>query len=247
MKQLLIDGDIVAYQQSFLTENPVHWGDDLWTLHSDAKEAKQRTDVFLQDLKSTLNADELVIAVSSSTNFRKTILPSYKENRVKQRKPLVLGEIREHLIFEHKAIYFPHLEADDVIGIMATTPSEAEKIVVSIDKDFKCIPAFQYNWNSADAGVVKINEIEANINFMTQTMTGDQVDGYPGCPGIGPKRAEAILQGMTDIKEMWEAVKQAFKKAGLGESEALIQARMARILRNGEYNNKTHKVELWNP
>ena len=245
MRQLLIDGDIVAYQQSFLSENPVHWGDDFWTLHSDAKEGKQRVDVFLQDLKSTLEADELMIAVSSPTNFRKDLYPTYKDNRAKQRKPLVLGEIREHLIFNHKAVYYSHLEADDVIGILATTPANHEKIVVSIDKDFKSIPALQYNWNNPDAGVVKITEVDADRNFMTQTLTGDQVDGYPGCPGIGPKRAEAILQNLSDISAMWEAVKQAFKKAGLGESEALLQARMARILRNGEYNTKTNKVDLW--
>lgn len=188
MRQLLIDGDIVAYQQSFLSENPVHWGDDFWTLHSDAKEGKQRIDVFLHDLKTTLEADEITIAVSSPSNFRKEILPTYKENRAKQRKPLVLGELREHLIFNHKAIYYQHLEADDVIGILATTPSDLEKVVVSIDKDFLSIPSLQYNWNKPEAGVVKVTEVEANRNFMTQTLTGDQVDGYPGCPGIGPKK-----------------------------------------------------------
>jgi 5'-3' exonuclease len=245
MRQLLIDGDIVAYQQSFLTENPVHWGDDFWTLHSDAKEGRQRTDVFLQDLKSTLNADELVIAVSSPTNFRKELCPTYKENRAKQRKPLILGEIREHLIFNHKAIYFPHLEADDVIGILATSEGDEEKILVSIDKDFRSIPGFHYNWNQADLGIVKIDKHEADKFFMMQTLTGDQVDGYPGCPGIGPKRAEGILENLTDLSAMWEAVKAAFKKAGFGESEALLQARMARILRNGEYNSKTNKIDLW--
>jgi DNA polymerase-1 len=44
---------------------------------------------------------------------------------------------------------------------------------------------------------------------------------------------------------MWEAVKGAFKKAGFGEQEALCQARVARILRSGEYDKKTGNVKLW--
>ena len=37
MSTLLIDGDIVAYQIAFRTEEAIRWDNDIWTLHSDEK------------------------------------------------------------------------------------------------------------------------------------------------------------------------------------------------------------------
>ena len=39
----------------------------------------------------------------------------------------------------------------------------------------------------------------------------------------------------------------AYEKAGMTEEEALVQARVARILRNAEYTRKTGEVILWTP
>lgn len=66
-------------------------------------------------------------------------------------------------------------------------------------------------------------------------------------PGIGPKKAADLLDPFFGIDEAWPKVVAAFKKAGFGEDEALVQARCARILRNGEFNFKTQKVALWKP
>ena len=33
MTLLLIDGDIIAYKACASAEQPIHWGDGLWTLH----------------------------------------------------------------------------------------------------------------------------------------------------------------------------------------------------------------------
>ena len=38
-----------------------------------------------------------------------------------------------------------------------------------------------------------------------------------------------------------------FKKAGLTEDDALVQARVARILRAEDFNFETQEVILWNP
>jgi DNA polymerase-1 len=239
---IYIDGDIVAYQQSFLAEQATDWGNDFWTLHADVREAKKRVDVFIEELKDTLKADKVVIAVSSTKNFRKDIHPQYKEHRKKMRKPVALGEVREHLIYFHKAVHLPNIEADDVLSIMA---SEDGGIIVSLDKDFKSVPGKYYNWNKHEDGVLNISEEDADRAFMMQTLTGDIADNYQGCPGIGPKTAEKLLDKLTHIDAMWEAVKTAYKKAGFGETEALTQARLARILRKGEYNHKTGEVKLW--
>jgi len=244
----MVDGDIVAYQQSANTEVPTNWGDDIWTLHADAKEAKQKVDVFLADLQEEVEADEILVAVSGPENFRKVIYPPYKEHRKSQRKPMVLGEVKEHLVYNHKARWCHILEADDIIGVWATTPEKGvEKVIVSLDKDFNTIPGLSYNWNSPEDKIVETSELKADFNFLAQTLTGDQADGYPGCPGIGPKKAADILDGFLGIEQAWPKVVAAFAKAGFGEAEALVQARCARILRHGEFNNKTQKVALWKP
>ena len=93
---------------------------------------------------------------------------------------------------------------------------------------------------------------------MTQTLTGDATDGYKGCPSVGAVGAKKILDDALALAKsndhekfnnwyMWIAVVKAFEKAGLGEEEALVQARVARILRTPEYDHKKRKVKLWSP
>jgi DNA polymerase-1 len=79
-----------------------------------------------------------------------------------------------------------------------------------------------------------------------QTLTGDAVDNYKGCPGIGVKRALGLLFNKKP-NEYWEIITKAFEKAGLTEMDALVQARMARILRTDDYNIQKGEVYLWSP
>ena len=45
----------------------------------------------------------------------------------------------------------------------------------------------------------------------------------------------------------WATVLAAYDKAGLGEQEALVQARCARILRKSDWNSRKKEVILWTP
>ena len=76
-----------------------------------------------------------------------------------------------------------------------------------------------------------------------QTLVGDQTDNYKGCPGVGPVKAETAL----GANPTWASVVGCYEKAGLTEEDALVQARVARILRHGEYNKMTCEVKLWTP
>ena len=76
------------------------------------------------------------------------------------------------------------LEADDVLGILATEPSNEERIIVSIDKDLYQIPAKVSKDGKTYEGYQKN---EANYWHMMQTLTGDSTDGYSGCPKVGVK------------------------------------------------------------
>ena len=135
------------------------------------------------------------------------------------------------------------LEGDDVLGLLAgDSKIKGGTIIVSIDKDLKTIPGFHYNPMRREEGVIEVTMAQANYNHLLQTLTGDAVDGYSGCPGIGPKKAEKVLENPS-----WESVVSAYNKAGIEEEDALIQARVARILRYGEYDKVKKEPILWNP
>ena len=243
-KVLLIDGDILLYKIAMNNEVETHWGDGLWTLHSDANICKADVDLVIEDLGSSLEADDYVVALTDSKNFRKDVLPTYKNNRKDKRKPLALKELREYVIKKHRGVVWDNLEADDVMGIMATEPTEEERIVVTIDKDLKTVPC---NLSSDGLNVQRIPERLADYWFMIQTLTGDKVDGYDGVEGIGIKTAEKLIKKYTNVPllDLWKIVKKIYVDKGYTEAEALQQARVARILRHGEYNKKTGKVKLW--
>ena len=243
-KVLLIDGDILLYKIALNNEVETHWGDGLWTLHSDANICKADVDLVIDDLGASLEADDYVVALTDSKNFRKDVLPTYKNNRKDKRKPLALKELREYVIKKHRGVVWDNLEADDVMGIMATEPTEEERIVVTIDKDLKTVPC---NLSSDGLNVERIPERLADYWFMIQTLTGDKVDGYDGVEGIGIKTAEKLIKKYTNVPllDLWKIVKKIYVDKGYTEDEALQQARVARILRHGEYNKKTGKVKLW--
>lgn len=244
---LCIDGDMVLYSITAACEEATDWGDDVWTLHADAREAKQRVDVYLAELKERLEGDHLRLAFTDYTrpNWRLSVLPSYKANRKGGRKPVVYWPVRQYMFDTYTCSCLPGLEADDVLGLMVTNPKMVgEKILVGEDKDFRGVPGKLYNPNHEDEGIVDISAAEANYFHMFQTLVGDRVDGYGGCPGVGEVTAERELRASDNY---WETVIRLYKKAKLGESEALTQARVARILRRGEYDKKTSQVKLWSP
>lgn len=191
-------------------------------------------------LMSKLGATDYTLCLSDDTNFRKGLYDKYKGQRSWMRRPLALKAIRKWFIEEHDAVIMPNLEGDDVMGILATDPHKTHNtIIVSIDKDMKTIPGHYYR----DDTLFNISSEEAEYYHLFQTLTGDVADGYPGCPKVGKVTAKEIL----DKDCSWEAVVKAFKKAKLTEEDALLQARLARILRHQDYNFEENVPYLWTP
>ena len=238
-RTLLIDGDIVAYRYSSTVEQEVDWGDDVWSLWSDAKEAKQLILQYLDHLVEATAADDFVFTFSDKDNFRKAIYPDYKSNRKGKRKPTCYKGVKTWLESEYESIEMPGLEGDDVMGILATSGKYEETVIVSEDKDMKTIPGLL--WRAAE--MEDISEEYADYYHLYQTLVGDPTDGYKGCKGVGDKRATDILSK----DPTWEAVVKAYEKAGQTEEEALVQARLARILRASDYNTNTKEPILWTP
>jgi DNA polymerase-1 len=206
-------------------------------------------DNFIAEILADLRTTHYCMALTchETVNFRKEFFPQYKENRTTLRKPLVWKFLRTYLMEEYDAKTKPNIEADDILGIWATKvwPGNPKRIIVSVDKDMSSIPGTYYNMKKKT--LTEIPEVEADHAFMYQTLVGDSTDNYPGCQGIGPKKASLILAQCLGLESMWRAVKLAFKRAGFGEEFALTQARCARILRASDYDFATCKPVLWTP
>ena len=242
MNNLYIDADTILYKAAFASEVECDWGNDQWTLHSDLKDAKGIFEAELEKINEVFTwlDGERVLCFSHTQNFRKDLLWNYKANRKKQRKPVVLRPLKEWAIQNYNSLVVPSLEADDLLGLHSR-----DSIMVSIDKDLKTVPGQHYNPNDIITGVYEITPDQAHYHHMMQTLCGDSTDVYQGCPFVGPKKAEKILDVPTE--DMWSAVLDAYKKLGLTYEDTLIQARVARILRGDEYNWESCKIHLWSP
>lgn len=243
---LLIDGDIILYRAAVGAEQEVHWGEndpafeDLWTLYSDLSVARQHVSDTIRSLISRFDGD-VVFCVNDKDNFRKHLTPTYKGGR--SRKPLGYWALREWVAGEWELRSLPMCEADDTMGILATNGEFEKPVIVSADKDMKTIPARVFRPHTDEK--LMVSEAEANYWHLFQTLTGDTTDGYSGCPGVGPKTAHKLLSAMP--ADPWRIIITHYVKAGLTEDDALLQARLARILRSEDWDAGQQKVKLWKP
>lgn len=238
---LLIDADYLAYKTCASCEDEVDFGDDVILVTSRFSEVKK---TFQYEINKIWNVfdQEIILFFSSPRNFRKEISPDYKGHR-NRKKPCGYKRLLNWCADYYETIVVDGLEADDAIGIFATNPIEQEydHLIVSPDKDMKQIPGTLYNLKDP---VCETTQEEADRWFFMQVMSGDQTDGYAGVPGIGLKRAAAIL----DTKGCrWDAVLETFLEAGLTEEDALRNARLARILRYSDFDHESNQVNLWTP
>lgn len=257
--KLLIDGDVLVYKASTSAQHSHDWGDGIWTLVASEDEATVYIENAVGRLLETYPGSEIIMALSDKHNFRRQLVDSsYKANRSTDKRPMLYQFLRDHLKETYDVRMYPTLEGDDVLGILATTYPDS--VIVSIDKDFKTVPCRFYNMDKDEE--ITLSPDEARYHHLYQTLVGDTVDGYPGCPGIGPKTAEKLLTPPYEKVELtkrgskevwakvpcetdWEVVVSYFEKAGMTEEDALRQARLARILQKGDYDIKKKEVKLW--
>lgn len=242
MSTILIDADIHMYRAISAAQSEVEWEEDVWAIQCDLKEAMIQFEGMISAVTDNgENAAKLCFSDRTGRNFRKELVdPTYKSNRV-TKKPVGFKPFRDKLFdtFAWQIVCKPALEADDVIGILATKPG-ADFIISSADKDLKTIPGKHL----VDGAIIEISPEEAIRFFYTQVLTGDPVDGYKGLPGCGPVKAGSIL---SKEGEPWANIVDAYVKAGFTEEDALRQARMARILQWNDWDQQKQEPVLWNP
>lgn len=255
---ILLDADIVAYKFAATHEQVFHFDgreNEPAVSVGSVEEAGAAADEYIEELKEKLGAARVVVCLTDRGHeFRKDLAPYYKGNR-KGRKPALLFPVLDYFAGKYETYLRPRLEADDCMGILATHPTliKGEKVIVSEDKDMQSIPGLLFN-PAKDKAPRKISKLQADRYHLWQAVVGDTADGYPGAYGIGPKSPEAqAIMTAKSVTEAWGHVLAAFERTSrLPEGttpadEALLQARLARILRASDWNFKEKQPVLWVP
>lgn len=174
----------------------------------------------LQMVRTTITAIEDVVGhggefyITGRNNFRSDLatIRKYKGNRSEFSRPTHYDEIRRYLKESWNAKEIEGQEADDEIGIRTyeinEQSSDQKAVIVSIDKDLDMIAGFHYNWVKKEKYVITAQQ--GIFNFYMQMLVGDTTDNIPGVKGIGPKKALALLDGLSKEKALYGAVRDCW-------------------------------------
>jgi 5'-3' exonuclease len=210
----IIDADILIYRFGFASNN-------------DSEDVAIRT--MAHFLENLIMIDlplctQWSLHLTGKNNFRHDVAVTapYKGNR-KSEKPKHYHLLREYLVYAWDAVIWDGFEADDAIAIEATELN-GEGVIVSLDKDLDQVVGWHYNF--VKDNLYYVNQQTASFNFYKQFLTGDAVDNIKGVHGIGPKKADKLLEGKTDA-EMWDVIVEH-----LGYDRAIENGHLLYMLRS---------------
>lgn len=254
----LIDADSVLYAAACSSEMRAKAqgdeGEDMWFETRSLSQTYREVVANLEKLVDAVKADDGIVALTTTHCFRYQLLPTYKANRSGGHRPAHLADL-QRLVQEKRpfgVLAVKGLEADDICGISSGQLQKAglrEPVIVSIDKDMRQVPGLTYSWRDPSPHVYEVTEEEADRAHLYQTLVGDMVDNYTGCPGIGKVRATKLLDECAHASKaaQWGWVEGAFLSHGTSKEYALTQARVSRILRHTDWDPIQKDVLLWHP
>ncbi|QPC30495.1 hypothetical protein IS481_12015 [Caldimonas thermodepolymerans] len=245
MTLALIDGDELILKAAVIGTEEIDWDRGAVEKRGPTfKEARSTLESMLESWVEAAGADDYLVVLSPDDRklFRRGLFPGYKAGRGE--KPEHFWKLVRYVRDAHPVRSFPGLEADDTMGLL----SGPGKVIVSSDKDMKTVPGPLYNPMKGTRGVISAQR--ADFQWMLQTLTGDPTDGFEGCIGCGTAGALAVLDKATDLAGWWPLVVERFCKPKTkryaafpqGESDAVLQAQLAHILRPGEFDPESGRV-----
>jgi 5'-3' exonuclease len=213
----LIDGDSISYIIGWTCRN-------LDTSLTSYQIVLQTTDKFVQDILTATKCDGYAGFLGGvHPTFRHMLNSSYKANRGLTKPDWWNqwgGIINQRLRAHWKFYYVEGIEAEDAVGMIAHSLNYQDVTLAHIDKDLNQIPGIHYNYNTLVSKT--ISPQEAAFNLWKQVMTGDTTDNLPGLPGIGPKKAELVLNTSSFIDDYKHRTLRKFCDQ-LGEYQGMIQ------------------------
>jgi hypothetical protein len=180
-KYLLIDGDSLAYY-SMSAET--------------LEEGMQGIDARIKYMLEVTETEKYHLFLSTKS-FRHNIatIRPYKGNRKKVDK-ILLPSLLKHLEVNHNGVRMPLLEADDLVSFFNALDKE-NSIICSPDKDV-LLQNYGKHYNYGKDEFIEVGKDDAQFFLWKQVIMGDSGDNIEGIPGIGPKKAESILNDCND-------------------------------------------------
>ncbi|MCG9691435.1 DNA polymerase I [Vibrio sp. Isolate22] len=157
-----------------------------------------------------------VIFDAKGKTFRDDMYPEYKANR-----PPMPDDLRCQIEPLHNVIRamglplisIPGVEADDVIGTLASQASKSgmpvlistgDKDMAQLVDDNVTLINTMTNVVMDREGVIEKFGIPPELIIDYLALMGDKVDNIPGVPGVGDKTATALLQGIGSIEKLYQ-------------------------------------------
>ncbi|RSD27901.1 DNA polymerase I, partial [Vibrio pectenicida] len=161
-----------------------------------------------------------VVFDAKGKTFRDDMYPEYKANR-----PPMPDDLRCQIEPLHKVIKamglplicVPGVEADDVIGTLASQASQAgvpvlistgDKDMAQLVDDNVTLINTMTNVVMDREGVIEKFGIPPELIIDYLALMGDKVDNIPGVPSVGDKTATALLQGIGGLTKLYNNLDQ---------------------------------------
>lgn len=209
MKILMIDMSNLIRKNAFASVKANAFENGVW------RECTERTICDIFSFINKFEADRCIIAMDADTYWRKKIYPEYKANRRQYKEDCVLDfdsldafyakfmNDFEKVFLNIYCMQVSNCEADDVIAVVTRKHPEAESVtIISADKDFNQLKkqGNVVHYNPTTRHEVLIINPQRDLDM--KIIRGDINDNIPPIKrGIGPKKAEALLNNHVDIKE----------------------------------------------
>jgi hypothetical protein len=107
-------------------------------------------------------------------------------------------------------------------------------VICSVDKDLDQIPGWHYNFVKGTA--YHITPEEGMYRFYKQILTGDSADNIIGLKGVGPIRADKMLEDCDTEEKLYEACLAAYD----GDAGRVLENAQLLWLRR-------HEGQMWTP
>ena len=201
----LFDADSLVWASSYGVEEDINLAIEKYN--------DSFTDI-IYDLNEIYDISEVITFNNSKGNFRKILDTNYKANRKSSGIPSVLTELHDYVTETYNSVSKYSLETDDLVATYWNNIAEEDGrdtvIIVSIDKDYKQLPALIYNYHYKHRCVYDIKPVEALYNFYEQMIIGDSIDNVNYCKGYGKKYAEKLLKDCTSHYQFTKKVYELF-------------------------------------
>lgn len=182
----------------------------------DQIDIKPFCDSFMDFIIASNYSDQYIGIFSPKKTFRHNVytLAPYKGNRKATDEHMKIWgpEIEKYFIDNFNFIVMNNLEADDGVAYLGKVLQDEgnEVTIATTDKDL-----LQTGLNIFDYKKVefrKLTEGEAIRFIYYQCIVGDSGDNIKGVPGLGPKKADEILDLCSTEEEMFMTTLGAFSK-----------------------------------